>query len=212
MAQSPPAAGNHDDLAALFSPTNELSPHDGSDTAADTMASFADTGNAEPTDEASMADALYGDAPDELTDTPSTLEASYTPAESQFDDTSAVEDDTVRGLCTVTNPMLTLSVAADLIGATQRVTLSPELRAASESRLAEEIVALADLARLQGQAGLLPGIVNDPVVYGVAREGGVDLPEELASILDDLDMPLPAYQEADAKHAEVFATLYAPDN
>jgi hypothetical protein len=193
-----------DDLVALFSSEEGQSPAaNGADTPDPT-----DTA-AVPADDGSYANALYGEAPAQPADTPRDIDAVTSPAEN-----AAIGggDEAIPGLSTVTNPALTVSVSAMQGGATQRVDLSPELSGVTESRLADEICALADLARLKGQAGMLTGMLADPRLAERGRELELDPRESIPGFFDKIGMPLATPEQADAARAEVFATLYAPDN
>jgi hypothetical protein len=199
-----------DELVNLFSSTEEPPPAPGDAETIDPTLAEADGAAGEPTGDGSYTSALYGDAPAEQPDTPTDTEIVSSPAEEDSRD-SDHDEETIPGLSTVTNPALTVSVSAMMGGATLRVDLSPELRGMNESRLADEICALADLARLKGQASMLTGMLADPGLAERARELDLDPREAIPDIFDRVGMALPTPEQAAAAQAEVFATRYTAD-
>jgi len=119
----------------------------------------------------------------------------------QHDDHDHLEADAVQ-LFAVTNPPQTVSVSALIDRGIQQVVLSAAVTNMSESELADEILALADLARQKGLAGQ----------YTLLTEGVSDVGEDDREALRELlevGMDLSTPERAAAAQAEVFATRYA---
>jgi hypothetical protein len=205
MTYPPDSNEPHDDLAALFSSTTEQLPATDGAERLDPALTDTDRAAGESAGEGSYATALYGEAQADPPNTPTYIEAVSSPAEEDAGDS---DDEAMPGLSTVTNPALTVSVSAMVGGATHRVDLSPELTTTTESRLADEICALADLARLKGQASMLTGMLADPGLAERARELEIDPSEAIPDIFDRIGMPLPTPEQAAAAQAEVFAARY----
>ena len=203
MTYPPDSNETNGDLAALFSSTAEQPPATDGPETLDPALTDGDGAAREPASDGSYTTALYGEAQAEPPKTPTDIEVVSSPAEEDGD------DEAMPGLSTVTNPALTVSVSAMMGGATHRVDLSPELTSMTESRLAEEICSLADLARLKGQASMLTRMLTDPGLAERARELELDPREAIPDIFDRVGMPLPTPEQAAAVQAEVFATRYA---
>lgn len=168
---------DHDDLAAMnFFVADD---DNGEEAADDTLHTYVP---AEPEDTATEMDAMR-----------SAVEATAEEAEVEVDDFQ---------LFTVTNPSLTVSVSARMDGGIQQFYLSPKLTGVSEPDLAAEILALADLARQKGLAGMHTYLLENDSELGF--EGGGSLPDFVKSV----GMELPSPDEASEAQAEVFATRY----
>lgn len=144
-------------------------------------------------------DALHTYSPAEVEDTASELGE----MRSEFEATE--EDDAPDDVAvfTVTNPALTVSVSALMDGRIRQFDLSPKLTAASESDLADEILAIADLARQKGLAGLHTLLLENESELGLDGSGA--LPDFVKSV----GMEVPSPEEAGEAQAEVFAARYA---
>jgi hypothetical protein len=124
----------------------------------------------------------------------------------------ADEEDGLQ-LFTVTNPPDTVSVSALIDGRTQRIELSAKVTSMSEAELADEILVLADLARLKGLAAqhtYLLESASDPESMREMGEMGADTFEALRDFMEN-GMKLSTPEQAAAAQAEVFATRYATD-
>ncbi|MEI7717435.1 MAG: DUF2694 domain-containing protein [Mycobacterium sp.] len=209
MTQNPPeTSDDHIDLAA-FSPANdESSATAGHDEVIDALYG-GESGplGTEPPAPESDSESLYGEKSAAPASPPTDLGAVFSSAE----DCGARDggDDPDTGLCTVTNPALTVSVSAIVGGATQRIDLSPDVMKMTESQLAEEICALADVARLKGQASLLHSMMAHPKAVEAMGVASASNPtEEAAIVFEAIGMPLATPEQAAAAQAEVFATRY----
>jgi len=212
MAQVPVQPGGSDDLVDLFSSTEASSPSGSDADPEDALLAITDAGITGAGGEAFPNAAIYEDEPTDASDSPTELTATYAPVDEIQDDGGPAEDDAEVGLSTITSPDVTVSVSATAVGATQRVVLSPELRDVTEAGLAEEIVALADLARLKALAGQLTALVDDPVLADAARGEGLDLSKTMPDLFEAIGFPSATPEQAAEAQAEMFATLYAPDN
>ncbi len=108
-------------------------------------------------------------------------------------------------LFTVTNPAGTVSVSALMGGAIREVELSEKVTDMTESELEDEILVLAELARLKAQSAQ----------YTFMLENVPETHSEYSSQLRDfieqhLDLPTP--EQAAAAQAEVFAKRYTHDD
>lgn len=111
-----------------------------------------------------------------------------TPAMPDHDD----PDDESPGPVTfgVTNPAGTITAEATISGAINRIELSPSITSMTESDLARDIMATAELANLQGRA------IQRAVVQSLLMHQGMD-PQAAAQFIDDMiDLPTPAQFEA----------------
>jgi hypothetical protein len=114
------------------------------------------------------------------------------------------EDEASQFLATVANPSRTVIVVAQMDGSVQQLKLSPKVDSMNESALANEILAIADLARQKGLA-LQRAMVSE-FMTGMALDG--DLNDDVVrQALEEL--PTPA--QADESRAEVFANRYAAE-
>jgi len=114
-------------------------------------------------------------------------------------------------LYTVSNPAETVSVSALIDGRTQRIDRSGKADGLTESDLADEVIALGDLARRKGLAGQRSYLLDTVDTSGAVSESGdlfgVDGDEALRNLVE-LDMGLPTPQQGEAMQAEVFAGRY----
>lgn len=178
--------------------THYLPGNDDDQSDLDAMNFFA--GGDDPGEE-EADDVLHTYVPAEVDDTATEIDAMRAPIEA----TAEVEDEDQPDdleLFTVSNPGLTVSVSALVDGSIQKFDLSPKLTGVSEFDLANEILALADLARQKGLAGLHTMLLENQSEMGF--EGTGTLPEFVKST----GMDLPSPQEATEARAEVFATRY----
>lgn len=132
-------------------------------------------------------------------------------AEESADDLDAISppdesDDDVPMIptYTVTNPPGTVSVTALMDGSIHRIVLSPNLVDISEAELEDEIMVLANLARMQGRAAQRSFILDN---MKEADRGNEIVLEMLGEHLK-----LPTAEEAIAAEAELFARRYAHDH
>jgi hypothetical protein len=103
-------------------------------------------------------------------------------------------------LVTVTNPGGTVSTTVLMNGQVVKVALLPEVTSWTESRLADEIVVIATLARKQAQAA------QHSFAAAFMRQLGHD-PAATHDLLER-ELGLPSPQRVLAEKARVFATRY----
>jgi hypothetical protein len=125
------------------------------------------------------------------------------PVEDGERDDLAAPDDDAPPLFSVTNPPGTVSVTAYLNGCVQRVDLAPNVTDMTERELADEILVIAELARLKARS-----VMHTFLVEGMHRMG-YDTAGLSAGLTADLDMP--TRELAAEVTAQVFATRYASD-
>jgi hypothetical protein len=190
-----PQHDDHDHLAASGFDADESAEHGGAKSDAWDFPVAADDSGQELT-----FDALGEYTPTESEETGTELDAIDSLTKDAEDED---EEDAVQ-LFEVTNPPQTVKVSALIDGGIQRVALSAVVTSMSESDLADEILALADLARQKGLAGQ----------YTLLSEGmsemGEDDREALCDFLE-VGMDLSTPEQAAAAQAEVFATRYGTD-
>ena len=160
--------------------------------------------------EAPADDALDAQAPAAVDDTGTELDAIDSQIAASDDESS--EDENGLQLYTDSNPAETVSVSALIDGRTQRIDRSGKADGLTESDLADEVIAVGDLARRRGLVGqrsyLLDTVDTSGAVSELGDLFGVDGGEALRNLLD-LDMGLPTPEQAEAVQAEVFAERYA---
>lgn len=193
---------DHDDLSALdFSAVES-----GSDTLEESDAlDFSAPGDDEEPD----VDALHDfapTAPEEDSDTDLAAIESQTDAAPE----AGEDDEETPQEFTVTNPPETVSVSALMDGRTQRVELSPKVTGMSEAELADEILVIADLARLKGLAAQHSYLLEDDSLSETMRELGMDGNDVVRDFMEN-GIGLTTPEQAAAAQAEVFATRYATD-
>lgn len=131
-------------------------------------------------------------------------------AEDDGDRTAAdAEDDEVMPSATVTNPAETVSVTATMDGKISSVELSGDAAKMTESGLAEEIFAIADLARQRALS------IQHSLVFECFRFFGITDKEDedfIAEAVETGVMQLPSPDQAVRAQADVFAARYANDN
>ena len=162
---------------------------------------------------ASTSEALHNDFEPEVlaAEQNTTMDAIESVTEVADDETMADEEDGVQ-LFSVINPSVTVMVSALMDGRTHRVKLSPKVASQTESEIADEIVALAELARQKGLAGQHTYLLeNAPQAEGMdaLSDFGVDSTELLRTFMET-GMQLPTPDQAEQAQAEVFAARYRP--
>ncbi|MEM6107689.1 hypothetical protein AAHS21_15825 [Mycobacterium sp. 050272] len=116
----------------------------------------------------------------------------------------ADQDEASQFLATVANPSRTIVVTAQLDGSVQQLKLSSEVASMAESALADEILAIADLARQKGLA--VQRAMVSAFMTGMALDR--DLNDDVVrQALEELPTP----EQAEESRAEVFASRYASD-
>ncbi len=118
------------------------------------------------------------------------------------DTTDAAAEEFAKTAATVTNPPETVSVTATMDGRIYRVDLLPGASGMSESELAEEILAIADLARQQALS------IQHEMVVESFRVLGVDDDRVVAEMIESGLTELPSPQQASKAQADVFAARY----
>lgn len=159
----------------------------------------------------STTDALHNDFEPEqpVAEQNTEQEAIVSATEFAAEETQEEEEGGVQ-LFSVVNPPVTVMVSALMDGRTQRVKLSPKAANQTESELADEIVALAELARQKGLAGQHTYLLeNASQVEGLdaLSDFGLDGSELLRTFMET-GMQLPTPDQAAEAQAEVFATRY----
>lgn len=115
------------------------------------------------------------------------------------------DDGTIETLLfTATNPGGTVSVTALMGGQVLRVSLSPTVTSLTESALADEILVLASISRLQALAG------QHAIIAALMGRLGRDPAATLSFLESDLGLPSP--QSVTEVRAEVFANRYYSDS
>jgi hypothetical protein len=137
-------------------------------------------------------------------DTPTDLAAIASQA--RGNEENQLDDEAAAGLCTVTNPPGSVSVSALIGGAIARVSLSAAVTRMTESELADEILAIAEMARLRGEAQMRAELLSDDGVVKAAKETGVDLND----VLSDAGIEWPSQEKAAAEQSAMFASRYGP--
>lgn len=196
-----------DDLAALdFYGADETDAyHDGvAESDALDFSVADDDSDAETPD-----DAWETYAPAEPEDTGAELAAIDSQTEAVGEEEEDDEDHDAQ-LFAITNPAGTVSVTGAIDGRTERVDLSPKVSGMNESELAEEIIALADLARIKGLAGQHTYLVENEFLSEWMSEFGLAGDEVREFVESGMGLPTPA--QADEAQAEVFANRYADDH
>lgn len=161
--------------------------------------------------EDSPVDALDACLPAEPRDTKNELDAIDSATQASEEPDTHSHDEEGLQLFTVANPSDAVRVSALIDGRTHRVQLSPKVTNMTESELAAQIVALAELARQTGLAGQRTYLLHNAPLAQTLRDMGLDANTALRDITDNgLGLPTPA-QAAEA-HSEVFATRYATDH
>ncbi|ORV53551.1 hypothetical protein AWC03_19980 [Mycobacterium europaeum] len=128
------------------------------------------------------------------------------PTDAGVAESAPAADDVEAGpTATVVNPPETVSVTATMDGKVLRIELSPAVTNMSESGLADEILAIADLARQRALA------IQQSFVLDCFHELGIDDEGFIAEALRGGVTELPSPQQAAAAQAEVFATRYLSD-
>lgn len=145
-------------------------------------------------------DAFDESVPTETHGTATELEA----VDSLIEDAEDTNEDDDVELFTVTNPARTVSVSALIDGRVHRIVLSTKVTSMSESDLTDEVLVLADLARLKALGR------QHTVLFQGMSEMGMDDTEALRDFLE-IGMDLSTPEQAAAAQAETFATRYATD-
>jgi hypothetical protein len=104
---------------------------------------------------------------------------------------------------TVANPLETVSVTAIMDGRIHNVELSPEAATMTESELAAEVLALADLASQKATS-----VLHRLLMEGVKAQG-LDTEGTFTELLGARFLDLASPQEATAAQTEVFAARYS---
>lgn len=195
-----PQQDDHDDLAALDFHGTSSAVGDHGGTGLDAL-DFSSSAEADAED--SDIDALGEYAPLTEEEPDSELEAlDSAMAQGSEDD---AEDD--FHYFTVTNPAGTVSVSSVMGGMTQKVELSPKVTNMQEADLAEEILALADLARQKGLAGERTALMGSDVLAAHLKQYDLPVEETIRDFVEGA-MHLPTPEQAEEAQAEVFATRY----
>jgi hypothetical protein len=197
---------------------NAMSQHDGGEDDVSALLFFNRDQSGSDDDSGQDRQALIFSAADDGGDPELAIAALRTQAAVESDDTTIDVDalraatavaadeatDALAGyLVTVVNPPGTVTVKALSDGSVHEVDLSPKVVSMTESALADEILAIADLARQKGLAKHQAFIAD--IVRVFAEGGGQGVNDEL--IIGSLELPTP--QDAEAAQAEVFATRYS---
>jgi len=106
-------------------------------------------------------------------------------------------------LFTVTNPSGSVAVTTAINGCVRHIELAPKVANMTERELAQEIRAIADLARLKALS-----VTHTFLVEGL-RGSGYDASVMSASLTRGLGMPTP--EQADEAAAQEFAHRYGRD-
>jgi hypothetical protein len=187
---------NQDDRAAL----NFFNTHrsDSDDNASGGLQALKFSAAGHDRGQNSAVAGLTGWAPTQPEDTTTDLDAIRSAARASTQNALKQAD----FLAKVTNPPGTVSVTALHDGSVLQIDLSPKVTTMTESALANEILAIADLARQKGLADQQAFIVDAMAASGLDDPGGAH-----ERILGSLDLPTP--QQAEAAQAELFAARYA---
>ncbi|MHA7652236.1 hypothetical protein ACX9NE_14130 [Mycobacterium sp. ML4] len=210
-----PHPDDHDDLGAYdFYDADESG--DDSDDDSDAL-DFPDAEDVNGDQSAiSDIDALDNDyAPDgpATEDAGTALEAIDLVTEVAEEEVQGEEEEGVQ-LFSVVNPSNSVMVSALMDGRTERVKLSPKAIRQTEAELVQEIIVLAELARLKGLAGQHTYLLeNASQSEGLQELGalGLDGKEVLRTFMET-GMQLPTPEQASEAQAEVFATRYRQDD
>lgn len=160
--------------------------------------------------EPSAIDALVANEP---------AEPAYAGAESRLMDTlaedagdlgatGAEDDEDALPTAKVTNPPESVSVTATMDGRVSTVELSADAAKMNESALADEILAIADLARQRALS------IQHSFVLDAFRHLGITDPEDEEFVAEALETGVTELRSPDQAiraQAEVFATRYASD-
>lgn len=188
---------HHDDLDALysFSAAPNAAAHHDSDTGWAALVDYsAPNTNA---GHESAVDAFDAYQPVQPIDTRTELEAVCAPTEDQTD----TANDASAHLSTVTNPPASVSVTAVMDGRILQVDLSEKVTTMSESELADEILALADLARHKGLSSQHTFLLDT-----MQSLGATDTRAIREFLEEGLNLSSP--EQAAQAQADVFATRY----
>lgn len=109
---------------------------------------------------------------------------------------------------TVTNPQGSVSVSTLMDGRVEHVQLSQKVTRMSESRLAAEILVIADLARQKAQSAQYVFILEKMSHAADGDQRRIAMLREF--VAETWSLPTP--EAADAAAAEVFATRYNSDD
>lgn len=115
-----------------------------------------------------------------------------------------VDDELPVPLFTVTNPPGTVTVTTFMDGRVNRIDLSPKVTTMTESKLADEIVVIANLATQDARSAQYSFMLE-----GMRQQGHDDVATH-DFLTRDLDLPSP--EQAEAARLQVFATRYASNH
>jgi hypothetical protein len=165
---------------------------------------FTDFGDEVGRDDAenSLVDALVANEPAQPVDTGTAIDALPADAGDLGAD-DAEDDDDIGPTATVTNPAETVSVTATMDGRVSMVELSGAAANMTESGLADEIFAIADLARQRALSMQHSFVLESFRLMGLEDDGVV------AEALENGVTGLRSPQQATQAQADVFATRYA---
>lgn len=152
----------------------------------------------------SVIDSLVANEPARPADSGTVIEALPDDA-GQLDSAVAEDDEDTGPTATVTNPAETVSVTATMDGRVLTVELSGAAGKMTESGLADEICAIADLARQRALS------IQHSFVLDCFRDLGLEDDEVVAEALENGATELSSPEQATQAQAEVFASRYAND-
>ncbi len=168
----------------------------------DAVLDFGDESGHDDRDQ-SILQALDADQPAEQVDTGTRAAIETLSQDTDYaEETPDPDAEVAWQLATVTNPAETVSVTAMMGGQIHRVELSADAASMTGSELADEILAMADLARQRGLS------IQHRLLLQSFRVLGANDDEALCDFLEN-GMDLSSPEQATQAQAEVFATRYA---